>query len=504
MAIFSLGKSGRVRTLSGVFAVAVCVGAALVGPAADAAPADGPALARQLVRKVTGEGVNRHLIALQRFADRNGGTRAVYSNGYTETVDYFAGKLRAAGFDVTTPEFTWDRRITEASALTAGSARIVPFPIISGMNTPVGGVRGALLAVPVDANTGCDAGDYAGLNATGTIAVIKRGGCSYAQKQQVAAAQGALAAVVYNDLAGPGRCNLGDPAVAKVPTSCITKDEGAALSAMSGTPATLDLRTHLEPSVGRNLIAQTRTGRKDNVVTAGSQLDAEDNEAGINESGTGSAALLEIALQLGGSPRVNNAVRFTFFGGEWLQAGSKAYLASLDFEAQLDVAMYLNIHMLGSRNAGFFVYDGDNSTGLGGGPFGSTQIEKTFVDYYAETGIAADGTNFDGASNHYVFIGAGIPTGGVYAGAFKYKTAAQAAKWGGTADSAYDPCHQVACDNLGNVDRSVLDRDSDAVAFALGTYATSTEDVNGVPPRAQRSAARHTAALAAKAEPQTS
>jgi Zn-dependent M28 family amino/carboxypeptidase len=487
-----------------VLAVACCAAAGFAGPAADAAPADGTALARQLVRNVSADGINRHLIALQRFADRNGGTRATYTNGYTESLNYFADKLRGAGFEVSTPEFTWDRRITDASVLTAGSARIVPFPIISGMNTPVGGVRGPLLAVPVDANTGCDAADYAGLTATGGIAVIKRGGCSYVQKQAVAAAQGAVAAVVYNDLAGPGRCNLGDPAAAKVPTTCITKDEGAALMAMSGTTATLDVRTHLEKSVTHNLIAQTRTGRKDNVIMAGAELDAEDDEAGINESGTGSAALLEIALKLGGAPRVNNAVRFTFFGGEWLQAGSKAYLASLDFEAQLDVAMFLNIHMLGSRNAAYFVYDGDNNTGLGGGPFGSAQIEKTFADYYAETGIPTEGTNFDGASNHYVFIGAGIPTGGVYAGAFKYKTAAQAAKWGGTADSAYDPCHQVACDNLGNVDRTVLDRDSKAVAFALGTYAISTEDINGVPPRAARSAARHAAALAPKVEAQTS
>jgi Zn-dependent M28 family amino/carboxypeptidase len=320
----------------------------------------------------------------------------------------------------------------------------------------------------------------------------------------VAAAQGALATLVYNDLAGPARCALGDPTVAKIPTSCITKDDGATLSAISGTPATFDLRTHVEASVSHNLIAQTRTGRKDNVVLAGAELDSEDNEAGINQNGTGSGALLEIALQLGSSPRVNNAVRFAWFGGEWLQSGAKAYLASLDFEAQLDVALYLNIHVLGSRNAGYFVYDGDNSNGLGGGPFGSAQIEKAFADYYAESGIAVEGSNWDGNSNHVVFIGAGIPTGGIYSGAFKFKTAAQAAKWGGTADSAYDPCHQVACDNLGNVDRSVLDRNSDAVAFALGTYATSTEDINGVPPRAQRAAARHAAALAPKAEPQTS
>jgi hypothetical protein len=51
---------------------------------------------------------------------------------------------------------------------------------------------------------------------------------------------------------------------------------------------------------------------------------------------------------------------------------------------------------------------------------------------------------------------------------------------------AYDPCHQLPCDNLGNVDRTVLDRNADTMAFTVGSYAVSTEGVNGVPPRAQR------------------
>ncbi len=43
---------------------------------ASAVEFDGPKLARNLTKAVTLEGVNRHLIALQRIADRNGGNRA--------------------------------------------------------------------------------------------------------------------------------------------------------------------------------------------------------------------------------------------------------------------------------------------------------------------------------------------------------------------------------------------------------------------------------------------
>jgi hypothetical protein len=58
----------------------------------------------------------------------------------------------------------------------------------------------------------------------------------------------------------------------------------------------------------------------------------------------------------------------------------------------------------------------------------------------------------------------------------------------------------MICDNLGNVDRVADDRNSDAIAFVLGSYAISTEDINGVPARAQRAKTRAAAARAAKVQ----
>ena len=87
------------------------------------------------------------------------------------------------------------------------------------------------------------------------------------------------------------------------------------------------------------------------------------------------------------------------------------------------------------------------------------------------------------------------------------KAAQQAAKWGGTAEIAFDPCYRQVCDNPGNVDRVALDRNLDAMAWSVGVYAYSTEDVNGVPPRAQRlklrSAAKNTMKLARGFVPST-
>ena len=55
----------------------------------------------------------------------------------------------------------------------------------------------------------------------------------------------------------------------------------------------------------------------------------------------------------------------------------------------------------------------------------------------------------------------------------------QAALYGGTAGIAYDPCYHQACDNLRNVNRTALDQNADAAAFAIGRYALDTSDVNG-------------------------
>ena len=79
-----------------------------------------------------------------------------------------------------------------------------------------------------------------------------------------------------------------------------------------------------------------------------------------------------------------------------------------------------------------------------------------------------------------IAVAVGIPSGGIFTGAEVEKSEPQQAKWGGTAGIPFDPCYHQACDNLGNVNRSILDKNADAVAFAVGRYALDTSDINGV------------------------
>ncbi|HVV12724.1 M28 family metallopeptidase [Amycolatopsis sp.] len=470
---------------------------ALVLTAAPAVAAQ-QSLPDQLVKKVAVAGINRHLIALQRIADTHDGTRAASTDGHARSAEYIAGKLEAAGYSVTRQEFPFVYTETLAQHLTAGGADVPIIAMTYSPSTPEGGITAPLAAIPPDATPGCEAADYGA--ATGKIVLVQRGSCTFAAKQQAAAEAGALGAIIYNNDEGSLNGTLGDPADARIPTGGVSRADGEALAALDGTPVTLELRQLRENRSSYNVVAETKTGRKDNVVMAGAHLDSVPDGPGINDNGSGSATLLETALQLGGSPKVNNAVRFAFWSAEEFGlVGSTYYVDSLGFEQQLDIALYLNFDMIGSPNAAYFAYDGDDSDGVGAGPgpYGSAQIEKTFVDYLSTRGIATEGTDFDGRSDYGEFIAVGIPAGGLFTGAEDLKTEAQAAKWGGQAGVPYDPCYHQACDDLGNVDRTALDRNADAVAFALGTYALSTEPVNGVAPgKAGKKPARAAAKVA--------
>jgi Zn-dependent M28 family amino/carboxypeptidase len=349
-------------------------------------------------------------------------------------VVYVAGKLRRAGFIVRTPEFSYPVEVEDAASLRVGGTTYRIDKLSESIDTPDGGITGPIRVVPEDTTTGCEATDFAGQTFTGAVALIRRGGCTFEQKALNAAAAGAVVAVISNNVPGP-LTNVTITNTGPIPVGGISQADGTTLAAQAGAAATVDMRYHDETRTSRNVIAETRTGRKNNVVMAGAHLDAV--YAGINDNGSGSAALLDVALKLGGSPKVSNKVRFAWWGAEELGLiGSTEWVQSLTFEQQLDIALYLNFDMVGSPNAGYLVYDGDDSdgAGAGAGPYGSAQIERTFTDFFADRlEVPTEGTDFTGRSDYGEFIEVGIPAGGLFTGAEGIKTAAQAAKWGGTA-----------------------------------------------------------------------
>jgi aminopeptidase S len=110
--------------------------------------------------------------------------------------------------------------------------------------------------------------------------------------------------------------------------------------------------------------------------------------------------------------------------------------------ARLD--SYLNLDMVGSPNPARFVYDE-----AGAAP-GSAQITQELLDALAGAGSAGLTTDPGGASDHYAFTLAGIPTGGVFSGLAPL-TAQQAEVFGGQPGMPADPCYHLACDTRTNV-----------------------------------------------------
>ncbi|MET0426181.1 MAG: M28 family metallopeptidase [Actinoplanes sp.] len=227
-------------------------------------------------------------------------------------------------------------------------------------------------------------------------------------------------------------------------------------------------------ATGYNLIADWPGGDTSNTLMIGGHLDSVTAGPGINDNGSGSAANLEVALAVartGFQPEKH--LRFGWWGAEELGLrGSTAYVNSLSSTQKAAIDGYLNFDMVGSPNPGYFLYDGDNSdnTGSGPGPTGSAQIESTLAAYYTQIGVPTRGTDFDGRSDYGPFIAAGIPAGGIFSGAEGRKTAAQVQLWGGTA-AAFDPCYHASCDTTSNINDTALNRNSDAIAYAVWTLA---------------------------------
>ena len=454
--------------------------------------AGGPAIefANGLQKRVTVDAMFAHLATLQDIANAHDGTRAVGTPGYEASVEFVAEVLRSKGFDVTTPEFSTRVFKAEKPVLTVGGTEVAAHALEFSGGTP--GLEGPLVVAPASETPGCVPAAYDGIPVQGAVVLVDRGSCQFNEKATIAAKLGAVALIVANNVDEEKMGGtLGDKTQVQIPVVGVSKADGARLRAEPG-PVTLKLDAGTRTIMARNVIAQTKTGSAQDVVMVGGHLDSVPAGPGINDNGSGVAAILETAVQLGSSPKVRNAVRFAFWGAEEIGlVGSRKYVESLNVEQLKDIALYLNFDMLGSPNPGYFTYDGNQSAPLGEGsvprvPEGSPGIERTFVGYLEAQGKTAEDTSFDGRSDYDGFTMAGIPAGGLFSGAEENKTAAQAQLWGGTADAPFDPNYHKATDTLDHVDRDAQRINGGGVPYAVGLYAQDLGGRNGMPVRADR------------------
>jgi Zn-dependent M28 family amino/carboxypeptidase len=488
-----IARSSLVAVLA-VGGLAACVPPPVPGPPTATCNSRANDTYKKLLDCVKVEGVREHQAQFQRIADNNGGTRSSGTPGYDVSAEYAARVLRNAGYEVTVQEFMFEYS-EEMSSLT----QLSPTPeeyegvLMNAFDPPVEGDATGIVH-PVDvvippgaaANTstsGCEAADFAGMPA-GAIALIQRGSCDFVLKAANADAAGAAGVVIFNE-GQPGRDGLlsgtGSSAGIDIPVVFVPFAVGESLydDSLEG-PVTVevvaDQTVEMRPTT--NILAETKTGNDDEVVMVGAHLDSVIEGPGINDNGSGSAAVLEVAENMA---RVNptNTVRFALWGAEEFGLlGSEYYVENLTQEQSDDIALYLNFDMVGSPNHFTGVYDGDGSTFGLPGPAGSSAIEARFEEFYEGRNLPYQDTDFSGRSDYGPFIAIGIPAGGLFTGAEDVKTAAEVALYGGQAGVAYDPCYHQACDTFENVNLTALDQNSDAVAWATLTYAKSTASVS--------------------------
>ena len=455
-------------------------------------PAAAAEFANNLRDKVGIDAMMAHLQKLQEIADANNNTRAIGTPGFDASVDYVANVLRDHGFDVQTPEFVARVFKSEKGSVQLGDKTFEARALQYSLGAPPEGITGPIVAAPTDDTPGCSPEDYDGLTVKDAVVLVNRGSCPFKEKLAVAVEKGAVALIIADSVDEEKMGGtLGERTEVKIPVVSVTKADGAALRDGHGT-LTLKLDAHTDDIPARNVIAQTKTGSTEDVVMLGAHLDSVPEGPGINDNGSGVAAVLETALQLGDSPKVRNAVRFGFWGAEEIGLiGSRNYVESLDADQLKNIALYLNFDMLGSPNPGYFTYDGDQSLdadkrGQPVVPEGSAGIERTMVAYLKSAGKEPQDTSFDGRSDYDAFTQAGIPAGGLFSGAEVKKSPEEAKIWGGAADQPFDPNYHQAGDTLDNIDRDELAINGRGVPYAAGLYSQDLSGRNGVPIREDR------------------
>ena len=420
----------------GVFPLGACDSDSETGRAGQ--PSSRPARSEETAAAVSGPGLVEHLRALQRIADRHGHNRAAGTRGYRSSVRYAAARLREAGWRVRLQPVSFPFFRQRSARLAADGRRLRPGRDFRVM-THSGG--GGVAARVRDAGLGCERDDYGGVD-RGGVALVRRGECFFRVKALNAQRSGVAGLLVVDPALreGPFRATLGGPGV-RIPVLILGAE--AARTVRPGTRIRLAVDAVSERRMASNVIADSRPGSGQRVVIAGGHLDSVPAGPGINDNGSGVAALLEAAEALG--PRPPGAhVRLAFWAAEELGLyGSRRYVRSLSGRERGRIAAYVNLDMVGSRRAVREVYDG------------APPIERALRRALTRPAGEADMGN---SSDHAPFQRAGIPVGGLYTGS------AESAPGG----KPRDPCYHRRCDTIDNVNRGVLLEMARAAAEALG------------------------------------
>ncbi|KAI8317559.1 putative lipoprotein aminopeptidase LpqL [Colletotrichum sp. SAR11_240] len=410
--------------------------------------------------------LERNLWNLNKIAKDNGGNRAFGLPGYKASSDYILERVQGRfhkQLDTKIQYFNHTFAQTREIKVTGPDGEDV-YVVALQYNHPTSlpdGDTAPLIDTPVDdeRGSGCFADQWEGIDATGKLALVKRGVCAISDKLKLAKAAGAVGVILYNQTPGT---NIGSATLSAenlgllVPVGLIPLEVATAwqerLKAGETLEVTLLVDAEWDERETWNIISETKEGDPNNVIVLGAHLDSVQAGPGVNDDGSGTSALLEIAGSFKKYSGFKNKVRFIWWGAEESGlVGSLYYTAQLS-EAEADaIRFYWNYDMIGSINPVYNVYLGDNE----GDKFGAQPIH----DYIAAQGKPAAFGGFGSSSG--IFTGAGEPT---------------------------DPCYHLACDTLDNINWDAITINTKAAARVAADFAN--ELPAGLPRRSKTTPAR--------------
>jgi hypothetical protein len=252
--------------------------------------------------------------------------------------------------------------------------------------------------------------------------------------------------------------------------------------------AHLDVQTIHDPyRPDYNVIADAPSGDPDHVVVVEGHLDAIYG-AGMLDSASGSATMLEVGLNMAYTP-TRNRLRYVWFGGEELGLyGSDFYVQSLTDAEAAQIVFAMDADVTATPNYVVAIADPANSASVAQWSPAMVQASQRgtnyFREYFQARGLPYVVWSNDGTDS-WSFSWRGIPNTGILTGQNCCKTQALVDQFGGltgnyegnlgTSDGGFVDRPFLWGDNLGNNDPAVLEATSKAFAYVAWKLANDTQ-----------------------------
>mmetsp|Transcript_4669 Transcript_4669/g.13062 ORF Transcript_4669/g.13062 Transcript_4669/m.13062 type:complete len:500 (+) Transcript_4669:150-1649(+) len=426
--------------------------------------------------------IMEHLEKLEEIAMKNGGSRSI-ATGYNDSALYVESMLLGfTNFEVSRQYFVacaYTEITQPALSLNDGAGGFyaleygIDFQGMRYGGNSTSSIAAEAVVMPSSFNA-CSAGSFVGQ--AGKVVLLRRttADCEYYEKALSAQEAGVAAVLFYSSTLSNSRVRQvewqdGMPFV-QIPVLSVTNTVKNTITANPGS-VELSVSNRIDTYTTYNLLAETLFGSAADIVMPGAHLDSVAAGPGLNDNGSGSSTLLEIALQTAViESKVVNRIRFAWWGAEEEGLlGSRHYVRMLSGDDKANLAIYINHDMLASPNYIVYVKNASDAVNV---LQGGKNVQALYQKYYESNQIPYDLAQMRSGSDFQPFVENGINSAGCAAGAGTDKTMEERSLYGGAANAPLDTCYHQECDTVENINQECLGYISGATSAVVWELAT--------------------------------